>query len=143
MTQSYEDWYEENKHKPPYFYPKREDLPPIKAMRVGDYNNPIPYKLCILLNYGEREQEPEIIYVENTKDKQLEKDFNEYNCKLYFDGENLLLDFNQDYYYEIMEIDLFKNQYNFILNHKKITIALLNPDKTGFINKWTIDIGFI
>lgn len=46
------------------------------------------------------------------------------------------------YYYELYNFDDFK-QFDYCQKHQKLTIALLNDDKSDIINKWTADVNLL
>ena len=136
MTRSFEEYLKDVAENGDSFYPKKKDLPELKMKLGGPNGNWIYLKKCILLNYGNSEDES-IIYIEdNTFNKQFTNDLNSKFLKLHLSDSILHIDFNTDYYYELIDFDTFE-QFKYCQKHKQLTIGLLNDDKSDIINKWT------
>ncbi len=138
MTRTFEEYLTHvTEHGDTFSCKKR--LQPITAFLVGENNNKILYKKSILLNYGNTDDDSMICIEDDRKNKQLTDDLNNKKLISYVCGTSLLLDFDTDYYYELMDFDTF-NQYQYCQENNKLTIALLNDDKTDIINKWVTDV---
>lgn len=142
MTQSYEEYLKHVAEHGDTFSTKKEDLMPIKSFLIGKNKNKILYKKSILLNYGSTEDDSIICIEDDTNNKQLTHDLNNKIFTAYVCGTSFLLDFNTDYYYNLIDFDKF-NQYEYCQKNKKLTIALLNDNKTDIINKWTTDVNLL
>ena len=139
MTRSFEEYLKDVAENGDSFYPKKKDLPELKMKLGGPNGNWIYLKKCILLNYGNTDDDSMICIEDDRKNKQLTDDLNNKKLISYICGTSLLLDFDTDYYYELMDFDTF-NQYQYCQKNKQLTIALLNDDKTDIINKWVTDV---
>lgn len=109
---------------------------------LGPNNCFIELKKTIGLNYFCTD-ENDIIYIEDiTEKKQLTNDLDNKTFKLHLTENILYIDFNTNYYYELIDFETFP-QFNYCQKYKKITIALLNDDKSDIINKWTTNINLL
>lgn len=105
----------------------------------GSYGNYIFYKPHIYLSYGNSISES-IIYIEDiSEQKQFTNDLKNKIFKLHLSDTTLYVDFNTSYYYVLLEFDTIE-QFKYCVENKRLTIALLNEDKSDIINKWTTDI---
>lgn len=116
---------------------------PTNTFKIGgSYGNSIFYKPNIYLSYGNSISES-IIYIEDiSENKQFTNDLNNKTFKLHLSDTTLYIDFNNDYYYVLLEFDTFE-QFKYCIENKKLTIALLNEDQLGIINKWTTDVNLL
>ncbi len=62
--------------------------------------------------------------------------------KLHLSDTTLYVDFNTSYYYVLLEFDTIE-QFKYCVENKRLTIALLNEDKSDIINKWTTDVNLL
>ncbi len=109
---------------------------------LGPNNSFIELKTTIGLNYFCTD-EKDIIYIEDiTETKQLTNDLYNKTFKLHLTENILYIDFNTNYYYELLDFDTFP-QFNYCQKYKKITIALLSDNKSDIINKWTTNINLL
>ena len=69
-------------------------------------------------------------------------DLNSKFLKLHLSDSILHIDFNTDYYYELIDFDTFE-QFKYCQKHKQLTIGLLNDNKTDIINKWTTNVNLL
>ena len=114
----------------------------VKVKIFGPNNDYIYFKMSIPLNYCVTD-DTSIIYIEDiSENKQFTKDLNNKNLKLHLAHNIIYIDFNTDYYYVLLEIDTLK-QFNYCKTNKKLTIALLNEDKSDIVNKWTTDVNLL
>ena len=142
MTQSYEEYLKHVAEHGETFSPQKKDLPEMKMKLGGPNGNWIYLKKCILLNYGCSEDNS-IIYIEDdTINKQFTNDLNSKLFTLHLSDSVLHIDFNTDYYYELIEFDTFE-QFKYCQKNKKLTVVLLNNDKSDIINKWTTDVNLL
>ena len=142
MTQTYEEYL---KHVAEYgdtFSIQKKDLPELKMKLGGPNGNWIYLKKCILLNYGSSEDES-IIYIEDiTLNKDLTYDLENKKLILHLSDTALILDFNTDYYYQLVEFETFE-QFEYCQKYKELTIGLLNDKKTDILNKWTTAVNLL
>ena len=138
MNQTYEEYLKDVAENGETFSRKKRSQP-ITAFLIGENNKKILYKKSILLSYGNTDDDSMIYIEDDTKNKELTDDLNNKTLISYICGTSLLLDFDTDYYYELMDFDTF-NQYKYCQENNNLTIALLNDDKTGIINKWVTDV---
>ena len=142
MTQTYEEYL---KHVAEYgdtFSIQKKDLPELKMKLGGPNGNWIYLKKCILLNYGNSEDES-IIYIEDiTLNKDLTYDLENKKLILHLSDTALILDFNTDYYYQLVEFETFE-QFEYCQKYKELTIGLLNDKKTDILNKWTTAVNLL
>ena len=142
MTQTYEEYL---KHVAEYgdtFSIQKKDLPELKMKLGGPNGNWIYLKKCILLNYGSSEDES-IIYIEDiTLNKDLTYDLENKKLILHLSDTALILDFNTDYYYQLVEFETFE-QFEYCQNNTQLTIALLKNDKSDIINKWITHVNLL
>ena len=112
-------------------------------IKIGGPNNKWIYlKKCILLNYGSSEDET-IIYIEDiTLNKDLTYDLENKKLILHLSDTALILDFNTDYYYQLVEFETFE-QFEYCQKYKELTIGLLNDKKTDILNKWTTAVNLL
>lgn len=83
------------------------------------------------------------IYIEDiSAHKQFTTDFNYKNFKLHLAHNMLYIDFNTEYYYVLLEFDTFA-QFEYCQKNKKLTIAILNDNKSDIINKKIADVNFL
>lgn len=142
MIQSYEEYLKHVAEHGETFSPQKKDLLEMKMKLGGPNKKFIYYKKCISLNYGSNDNNS-IIYIEdNTEKKQLTKDLNTIKFKLHLSDSVLYIDFDNNYYYTLHEFETFE-QYEYCQKNKKLTIGLLNDDKSNIINKWTIDVNLL
>ena len=136
MTRTFEEYLKDVAENGDSFSIQKKDLPEMK-MKVGGPNGKWIYlKDEIGLNYFSTEDNS-IIYIEDiSENKQLTKDLNRGKFKLHLCYSVLYIDFDTDYYYTLDEFENFE-QYNYCKKEKKLTIGLLNDDKSDIINKWT------
>ena len=136
MTQTYEEYLKDVAENGDSFSIQKKDLPEMK-MKVGGPNGKWIYlKDEIGLNYFSTEDNS-IIYLEDiSENNKLTEDLNRGKFKLHLCYSVLYIDFDTDYYYTLDEFENFE-QYNYCKNNKKLTIGLLNDDKSDIINKWT------
>ena len=142
MTQSYEEYLEHVAKYGETFSPQKKDLKSIKSFLMGENTKKFLHKQSILLNYGCTDDDNIIFIEDDTSNKQLTYDLNNHNFIAYICGTSFLLDFNTDYYYNLIDFDTF-NQYKYCKKNKKIIIGLLNDNKTDIINKWTTDVNLL
>ena len=141
MTQSYEEYLYVAEHGE-NFSPQKKKKEKSEIKIKGPNGNTIYFKSGTLLNYGCTEDNS-IIYIEdNTKNKQLTQYLNTTQFKLYLLETSIYIDFDVDCYYILDDFDTFK-QYEYCLKNKKLTIGLLNDNKSDIINKWTVDVNLL
>ena len=142
MTRSFEEYLKDVAENGDSFYPKKKDLPEMK-MKVGGPNGKWIYlKNEIGLNYFSTEDNS-IIYLEDiSENNKLTEDLNRGKFKLHLCYSVLYIDFDTDYYYTLDEFENFE-QYNYCKKEKKLTIGLLNDDKSDIINKWTTNVNLL
>ena len=105
-------------------------------------SNTIYLKYSIGLNYFSTDDNS-IVYIEDiSENKQLTKDLNSKKFKLHLCHSVLYIDFDTNYYYTLNEFETFE-QYKYCKNYNKLTIGLLNDDKSDIINKWTTDVNLL
>ncbi len=120
----------------------KEQMPFVTIKIAGPNNKVIELKEPIGLNYFCTD-EKDIIYIEDiTETKQLTNDLDNKTFKLHLTENILYIDFNTNYYYELLDFDTFP-QFNYCQKYKKITIALLSDNKSDIINKWTTNINLL
>ena len=142
MTRSFEEYLKDVAENGDSFYPKKKDLPELKMKLGGPNGNWIYLKKCILLNYGNSEDES-IIYIEDiTLNKDLTYDLENKKLILHLSDTALILDFNTDYYYQLVEFETFE-QFEYCQKYKELTIGLLNDKKTDILNKWTTAVNLL
>ena len=142
MAQSYEEYlkhvaeYGETFSQPK----KKKEKSEIKIK--GPEGNFIYLKYAIGLNYFST-NDKNIIYIEdNSEKKQFTKDLNSKKFKLHLSNSVLYIDFDTDYYYTLNEFENFE-QYEYCQQNKKLTIGLLNDDKSDIINTWTTNVNLL
>ena len=142
MTQTYEEYLKDVAENGDSFSIQKKDLPQMKMKLGGSNGRFIYYKKRIGLNYFSTEDNS-IIYIEDiSENKQLTKDLNAAKFKLHLSDSILHIDFNTDYYYELIDFDTFE-QFKYCQKHKQLTIVLLNDNKTDIINKWTTNVNLL
>ena len=108
MNQSYEEYLDHvAKYGETFSQPKKKKEK--SEIKIGGPNNKWIYlKKCILLNYGSSEDES-IIYIEDiTLNKDLTYDLENKKLILHLSDTALILDFNTDYYYQLVEFETFE-----------------------------------
>ncbi len=142
MNQSYEEYLDHvAKYGETFSQPKKKKEK--SEIKIGGPNNKWIYlKKCILLNYGSSEDES-IIYIEDiTLNKDLTYDLENKKLILHLSDTALILDFNTDYYYQLVEFETFE-QFEYCQKYKELTIGLLNDKKTDILNKWTTAVNLL
>ena len=140
LHEEYLQFLEENKLN----YASKDEIPQNLLKISGSHGNSIAFKASICLNYG-NSNEIDTIYIEDiSEDKQFTNDLNTKTkqFKLHLSDSILYIDFDTDYYYTLIEFDTFE-QFNYCQKHKRLTIALLNDDKSDIIKKWTNDVNLL
>lgn len=142
MTQSYEEYLEHVAKYGETFSPPKKKKEKSEIKLTGPNGNFIYLKYSIGLNYFSTDDNS-IIYIEdNTGDKQLIKNLNTIKFKLHLSHSVLYIDFDTDCYYTLNEFETFE-QYEYCQQNKRLTIALLNDDKSDIINKWTTNVNLL
>ncbi len=120
----------------------KEQMPFVTIKIAGPNNKVIELKEPIGLNYFCTD-ELDIVYVEDvSENKQFTHDLSNKTFKLHLTEQVIYIDFNTDYYYLLTDFDTLP-QMKHCQTHKKLTIALLNEDKSDIINKWTTDVNLL
>ena len=141
MSEEYEEYLKFLENNKDYFIANDKSRE-ISFRILGPNNSFIELKKTIGLNYFCTD-ELDIIYIEDiTEKKQLTNDLDNKPFKLHLTENILYIDFNTNYYYELLDFETFP-QFNYCQKYKKITIALLNDDKSDIINKWTTNINLL
>lgn len=142
MTKTFEEYLADvEKHGDPFPTPKSL-LPVSRAKLIGPNKNVIELKKPIGLNYA-RTHEEDIIYIEDiSENKIFTNDFNNKKFFLHLTENILYIDFNTDYYYLLINFENFP-QFDYCQKYKKLTLALLNGDKSDIINKHTSDVNLL
>ncbi len=123
-------------------YINKDEIPQSLLKLTGSYGNFIEFKNSICLNYG-NSNEIDTIYIEDiSENKKFTNDLKKKKFKLHLSDSILYIDFNTDYYYALLEFDNFE-QFEQCKKYKKLTIALLNDDRSDIINKWTTDVNLL
>ncbi len=123
-------------------YINKDEIPQSLLKLTGSYGNFIEFKNSICLNYG-NSNEIDTIYIEDiSENKKFTNDLKKKKFKLHLSDSILYIDFNTDYYYALLEFDTFE-QFEQCKKYKKLTIALLNDDRSDIINKWTTDVNLL
>ena len=142
MTQSYEEYLEHVAKYGETFSPQKKKKNKCEMKIKGPQGDFIYFKPGFLLNYGCTE-ENNIIYIEDdTENKQLTKYLTCKQFKLHLLETSIYIDFDIDCYYILDDFDTFK-QYEYCLKNKKLTIAILNDNKSDIINKWTTNVNLL
>ncbi len=142
MSRTFEEYMEDIEKNGDTFPIPKSHQPDFKFKIIGPNKNVIELKKPIGLNYFCTE-EKEIIYIEDiSANKQFTNDLHHKILKLHLSENVLYIDFNTDYYYLLINFDTIE-QFNYCIENKKLTIALLNNDKSDIINKWTTDVSLL
>lgn len=142
MTKNFEEYLADiEKYGDPFPTPKSQ-TPPFKFKIIGPNNKFIELKEPIGLIYFCTD-ELNIVYIEDvSENKQFTHDLNNKPFKLHLAKQVMYIDFNTDYYYLLTDFDTLP-QMKYCQINKKLTLALLNDDKSDIINKWTTDINLL
>ncbi len=142
MTQTYEEYLKDVAENGETFSPPRTKKNKSEIKLTGPNGKFIHLKYSIGLNYFSTDDN-NIIYIEDdTTNKQLTNDLNNKKFKIHLSHSVLYIDFDTDCYYTLNEFETFE-QYKYCQQNKKLTIAILNDDKSDIINKWTIDVNLL
>lgn len=142
MSEEYNEYLKflEKQTKP--FFINKDDSPQTKISIIGPNKKCIELKQLIGLNYFSTD-EKDIIYIEDISDNKIfTNDLIKKNLKLHLSDNVLYLDFDTNYYYILIEFDNFE-QFQYCINNKRITVALLNDNKSDIINKWTTNVNLL
>ena len=142
MTQTYEEYLKDVAENGETFSKPKKKKERSEIKIIGSNGNWIYLKYVIGLNYFSTE-DINIIYIEDiSENKQLTNDLNTKEIKLHLSNSALYIDFDTDYYYILNEFDTFE-QFSYCQNNKKLTIGLLNKDKSDIISKWTEHVNLL
>ncbi len=142
MSKTFEEYLDDIEKNGDTFPISKFHKPQRKPKLIGPNNKYIELKTPIGLNYFNT-KDKEIVYIEDiSENKKFTNDLNTKEFKLHLTENLLYIDFNTDYYYELYDFDTFE-QFEYCIKNKKLTIALLNEDKSDIINKWTIDVNLL
>lgn len=142
MSRTFEEYLEDIEKNGDTFPIPKSQTPPLKFKIIGPNNNVIELKKPIGLNYFCTDEQ-DIVYIEDvSENKQFTNDLNTKSFKLHLSDSVLYIDFDTDYHYLLIGFDTLP-QMNYCQKHKKLTIALLNNDKSDIINKCTTDVNLL
>ena len=142
MSRTFEEYMEDIEKNGDTFPIPKSHQPNFQFKIIGENGNYIYLKNPIGLNYGITD-ENDIIYIEDiSANKQFTNDLNTKEFKLHFTENILYIDFDTDYYYLLINFDTIE-QFKYCVENKRLTIALLNEDKSDIINKWTTDVNLL
>ena len=142
MTKTFEEYLADIEKYGDTFPTPKSQTPPFKFKIAGPNNKVIELKEPIGLNYFCTD-ELDIVYIEDvSENKQFTHDLNNKTFKLYLAEQVIYIDFNTDYYYLLTDFNTLP-QMKHCQKHKKLTIALLNVDKSDIINKYTSDVNLL
>lgn len=142
MTKTFEEYLADIEKYGDTFPILKSETKDVKFKLIGPNKKHIELKKAIGLNYFST-TEQDIVYLEDiTTNKKLTEDLMNKKFILHLSSNIMHIDFNTDYYYELYNFDTFE-QFDYCQKYKKLTIALLNDNKSDIINKWTTDVNLL
>lgn len=142
MPRTFEEYLEYIEKNGDDFPKLKSEIPNVTFKLTGTNGLYINYKKSIYLNYGNSDSLEMILIEDISKNKQFTNDFMGKNFKLYLSDSVLYIDFNEDYYYALIEFDNFE-QFEYCQKNKKLTIALLNDEKKDIVREITSSVNLL